>query len=347
MVLKTARNVAGGILAAVPFRNMARAAAGAVGVTPNTLSRWSLGLVNVRPPINRLENTIRNSNRTFLERGEKLIKKLGNTSANGAVFQLGRTNGKLRVLKIVRSNSNPNREFKFQKRAGNYGLAPRVLNVRTNIPINIGLARQFFSAPPTNNNVSRGKVSIGAIIMNNLRENPNDTVWSFNDFMDMLLHGDRASASRRKEQRTELLSDLWSIVLKLEKLGIVHGDLHPWNVYVVRETIHSKPRVVIIDFGRSTEVSMQTRSMTLNGLLTRHKVFPNISYGNKFFTPSVANGDLPVILNKSKLKMFTNYYKVNEKNASNRAIVKTQNFLNNQATLRRPRTPGKQRRHLF
>jgi predicted Ser/Thr protein kinase len=328
--------------------NMARAALGAFGLTPNTVRKYSLGLVNVRTPIKRLEGAIRRSNNTFLNADEELVKKLGNTSANGAVFKIRGPDGKFRVLKIVKSNSSPNREFKFQKLAGEYGLAPRVYKVKKNIPINLGLATQFFSAPPTKQNLNKGKVSIGAIIMNNLQKKPWETVWSFNDYMDRLSNGKTpAQRTSNREERTELLSDLWSMVLKLEKLGIVHGDLHPWNVYVVRETSHAKPRVVIIDFGRSTNISTQTRSMTLNSLLTRHKVFENKEYGNQFFTPRVGKGNLPVILNKSKLKMFTNYYKVNEKNAERRAIAKTRNFLNEQAKLRRPLTPGGQRRHVM
>ena len=309
-----------------------RTAITALGWDPSTVSNYTAGLVNVRTNSNKLKKAIGNK---FFEKGDKLGKKLGNVSANGAVFKIiGKSPSTQthRVLKIVKSNSNPNREFRFQKRAGNFNLAPKVHKVKKNIPISVDLASKFFSEPLTQNNINRGEVKIGAIIMNNLQQKSDETVWSFNDYMTSLTNNNK---------KIELLSDLWSMVMKLEKLGITHGDLHPWNVYVVQGT--NKPRVVIIDFGRSTNIPMRTRTMSRGDIFTRRNVIPNQNYGSIFFTPSVGNGNVPVILDKSKINMLANMYKVNKEKAKEKAMEKTKNFLKKLENPRTPRNPGRYR----
>jgi hypothetical protein len=160
--------------------------------------------------------------------------------------------------------------------------------------------------------------------MNNLQQNRTDKVSSFNDYMESRLKPPRGKELNMRDERQYMFNKLCLMVLKLKSLKILHGDLHPWNVYVI-EKPGQKPKLTIIDFGRSINLPVRTRAMTAAGRVTGHNVRKNKYYGNKFYTTRFANGEIPVIIDESKLRMFASAYKVKYDEAMAYAIAKVGN----------------------
>jgi hypothetical protein len=160
--------------------------------------------------------------------------------------------------------------------------------------------------------------------MNNLQQNRTEKVSSFNDYMESRLKPPRGKEFNMLNERQYMFNKLCLVVLKLKSLKILHGDLHPWNVYVI-EKPGQKPKLTIIDFGRSINLPVRTRAMTAAGRVTGHNIRPNKYYGNKFYTTRVAHGEIAVIINDSKLRMLASAYKVKYDEAMTYAMAKVGN----------------------
>jgi len=261
-----------------------------LGVTPASILGLNLRNRNV---IN-LERALENSKKSFL-RGKKIEEKIGSKSVNGAVFRLyGGSPGTRKVLKIVKSPGGV-QEYSFQKNAARYKLAPNVHNSMKNVNIPVDLANKFFSQQASPKSKKAGYVKINAIIMNNLQQNKNNRVSSFNNYM---------MKSKSLNNKQVLFDRLTNMVYQLNNHRILHGDLHPFNIYVITNPGHP-PKLYIIDFGRSLRSAMTTRSTAGSNTTHRFKATPSY-YGNMFYS----KGGTPHVLNKSKLEMMAKNYGV-------------------------------------
>jgi hypothetical protein len=263
-----------------------------LGVTPASIKSMSgLNLRN-RSVIN-LERALVNHNKNFL-RGKEIEKKIGSKSVNGAVFKLtGGSPGTRKVLKIVKSPGGV-QEYSFQKNVAQYKLAPNVHNSMSKVKIPIELANKFFSEPASAKSKKAGHVKINAIIMNNLQQNKRNQVSSFNNYMKNPKHS--------QENKQTMFNRLKNMVGQLNNHRILHGDLHPFNIYVITNPGHP-PKLYIIDFGRSLRSAMTTRSTAGSNTTHRFQATPS-HYGKMFYS----KGGTPHVLNTSKLEMMaTNY----------------------------------------
>ena len=218
------------------------------------------------------------------------IAKIGTNSVNGAIFAMQMNNGSRKVLKIIHHPLGKS-EYTFQKKAA--GISPQVYQLKTGIELTPKYGSFFKKSPPNN--------KINAFLMNNLQKNATNTVLSLKEFF----------GSASNANKTKVFNMLKAKVSKLSNLGIEHANLHEGNAYVIIKPDGSLD-VMIIDYGRSKNVGMATRSYISgkeSGKVSQRfgglsKNYPAV-YGPIYQTKKSV---YPVILNRNKLaKMKTNY----------------------------------------
>ena len=246
--------------------------------------------------VKNLQQFIHNKKNNFLV-NKVVTKKIGSQSANGAVFKLNGPGGR-KVLKIVKSPGGI-QEAAFQRNMARLNFSPKVHNVIANVEIPSRLANEFFSQKST----TMGSVKINAIIMNNLQQSNTNKVMSLHNYL--------SSSEYSNTQKQNLFNKLGNMVNTMAKNSrIIHGDLHPHNVYVILSPGKpgkplKPPKLFIIDYGRSRRTGIPTRAMT-KACIT-HRLVANVNdpyYGKMVYN---RNGT-PCIFNNSKLNILQKHY---------------------------------------
>ena len=189
----------------------------------------------------------------------KPTKRIGTNSANGAVFA---TNDPKYVIKLVPQRNR--REAEIQKVLSNHGIAPPVYKKQT-IPITRNRSRAIFGT---------ASKEITLILMNHLG-GKGQRFESANTYFSKYPNNERTKNLVRAK------------VNKMHNLGILHGDLHGENFYIIRDPKTGKVvDVMILDFGRAKFLPRAMRSTSIDNLI--RQVLPASNRSRRH--PSVYRG---------------------------------------------------------
>lgn len=281
------------------LKELARQLGAKVGLSPNTVRRCT-GF-NIRcPVVKQLQSSLTEANKRKtlnILAGRNIIEKIGTKSMNGAVFRLGKSknpsNEHRLVLKIIK-NPKGKQEYNLQQQAAFHGLSPDVYNSQYGIPINASTADFFFTEKAEN----KGKpVKINAILMNNLKQNNQNQVMSFNSYMS-----DPALSVVKRRTAFDKLKNMVKTLHTNARIS--HSDLHAGNIYVITDSNGKIKKLTIIDFGRSNTLR-PTRSTANKSLATaRTPQTTATRYGQLYYTK---NGS-PKVTNISKLNNMARNY---------------------------------------
>ena len=172
-----------------------------------------------------------------------ITKKLGN-SANGVVFNTDRPV----VLKLVRHPMGQ-QEAAFQKRAARANVAPKVRRFVSGVTIPHRIYKRFIGK----GNLS-GNQKFDVIIMNHLKIRPDTRVVSLYQYLE-------SNANRvAKNHAFDLFTRKTARLHRRE--GIMHGNLHLDNVYVILDASGKIVDMKIIDYGRSSRMGQNIGRVT-------------------------------------------------------------------------------------
>ena len=133
--------------------------------------------------------------------------------------------------------------------------------------------------------------------MNNLKQNNQNQVMSFNSYMS----NSRVNIVNRKKAFDELVK----MVSKLHNNArISHHDLHAGNIYVITDSNGKIKKLTIIDFGRSNTLRPTRSTAGKNEATARTPKTTATRYGQLYYTK---NGS-PKVTNISKLNNMARNY---------------------------------------
>jgi len=259
------------------------------------------GKRNKPPNVRALSHLIQNKLPLLLNNGVKITGRIGNKSANGAVFST--TNNKIvvKVTPYIRRNQVSNREYNIQKTLGALGIAPRMLNYKT-VNVNNATLSKLFS----NRTINANKLAV--FKMNHLKQNANNSIISLANYLET-----------RPGKRINLptYKTIFGYVKQMQNLGISHSNLHFGNIYIILDSTGKIKDVKLIDFGRSKYLGARLRKQSRENYALRGAEGKFNNETKAFFSPGRtgrrSNMNMLYLLNKLYYKYLMNLNNEKEK----------------------------------
>ncbi len=258
------------------------------------------GKRNKPPNVRALSHLIQNKLPLLLS-GNKISGRIGNKSANGAVFSTTNNKVVVKVTPYIRRNQVSNREYSIQKALGELGIAPRMLNYKT-VNVNKETLSKLFS----NRTISANKLAV--FKMNHLKQNANNRIISLANYLET-----------RPDKRINLSTykTIFGYVKQLQNLGISHSNLHFGNIYIILDSTGKIKDVKFIDFGRSKYLGPRLRKQSRENYSLRGAEGRFNNKSKAFFSPHGtgrrSNMNMLYVLNKYYYKTLMNINNEKEK----------------------------------